>query len=74
MADALKIPVSFALPNTGIICGQCHYQMDSSMSKNDIPVEFRAKCLNDRCPNFGKLFRVGDEVHVSLTEIPAESK
>lgn len=69
MNYGIKLPVPFALSNVGILCGQCHHMMDMSVSKNDIPVEARAICRNAGCPNFDKLFRVGDEFHITLTEI-----
>lgn len=60
---------SYAWSNAGLLCGQCHCLMDCSVSKNDIPVEFRARCGNPHCVNFGKIFRVGNESAVKLVDI-----
>ena len=62
-------PASFAWRNAGLVCGECHFMMHQEISKNDVPVEFRAECRNPKCPNFGKLFRVGMEASVPLYEI-----
>jgi len=64
---------SFAWPNTGIICGVCHHQMDCSVSKNTVPAEFRATHSNPECPNRGKLYRVGREMAVTLYEVCEDS-
>ena len=61
--------MAYAWPNTGLICGQCHHMMHCEMSKNDIPVEFRAQCYNGRCENLGKLFRVEPTSAIQRTEI-----
>ena len=60
---------SFAWPNVGLLCGQCHFMMHCEVSKNDIPVEFRCQCMNSRCENFGKLFRPDIGAAIPLIEI-----
>ena len=55
--------------NYSLICGQCHYAMDGSVSKNSFPVEYRVRCHNPRCENFGKVFRVDTAAALKLIEI-----
>jgi hypothetical protein len=62
-------PAAFAWPNSGLLCGQCHFLMHCEVSKNDIPVEFRAQCQNPACPNYMKLFRVPPVSAIQLEEI-----
>jgi hypothetical protein len=61
--------MAFAWYMTGLLCGQCHFAMHCEVSKNDIPVEFRAECRNPNCDNFGKLFKAEPHSAIQLTEI-----
>ncbi len=60
---------SFAWPNSSLVCGECHCMMDCSVSKNTIPAEFRCKCGNPRCANYGKIFRPERSAAFRLIEI-----
>ncbi len=59
----------FAWANGGLLCGQCHFMMDCSVSKNDFPVEFRTECRNPKCPAHGKVFRVPISNAIQLEEV-----
>lgn len=69
MSKRNQLTASFAWLNIGLLCGQCHFMLHCENSKNDIPVEYRARCGNAKCVNFGKLFRVGIESSIPLYEI-----
>lgn len=60
---------AFAWSMSGFLCGQCHYAMDSSISKNDVPVEMRVKCINQKCDNYGKIFKVSPVSAFQLEEV-----
>jgi len=63
------VKASFAWSNSGLLCGECHYMMDSSVSKNEFPVEFRTRCPNKNCPNYGKIFKASQRDAIQLEEI-----